>query len=68
MKDYLAFYGAVYYPSGGMGDFIGDFHTKEEAIKAIEKMHRKERSYDIKWESAWASVWSSKDRIEVYTK
>jgi hypothetical protein len=51
-----------------MGDFIGDFHTKEEAIKAIEKMHRKERSYDIKWESAWASVWSSKDRIEVYTK
>lgn len=27
MKRYLTFIGAVYYPSGGMNDFKGDFNT-----------------------------------------
>ena len=68
MKNYLSFYGDVYYPSGGMGDFIGDYETKEEAIQAIEKAHKKHRPDDLKWEWAWANVWSTHDRIEVYTK
>jgi hypothetical protein len=63
MKNYLSFYGDVYYPS-----FIGDYDTKEEAIKAIEELHIKNRPDDIKWDWAWANVWSSKDKIEVYTK
>ena len=67
MKKYLAFYGAVYYPSGGMDDFIGDYETLEEAIQAINKKH-KEDSYRETWEYAWANVWNTEDRIEVYTK
>lgn len=37
MKKYLAFYGSIYYPSQGMGDFIGDFDILEEAIERINK-------------------------------
>ena len=40
MKRYLTFYGAAYYPSGGMDDFIGDFDTKEEAIECIKTKKR----------------------------
>lgn len=39
MKRYLAFYGDIYYPSSGMGDFVGDYDTVEEAIGAIELKH-----------------------------
>lgn len=31
MKRFLLFYGMIYYPSGGAGDFKKDFDTKEEA-------------------------------------
>jgi len=31
MKRYLLFEGFYYYPSGGWGDFVGDFDTIEEA-------------------------------------
>lgn len=37
MKNYLAFFGSVYYPSGGMDDFLNDFDTLEEAIEAIKQ-------------------------------
>lgn len=67
MKEYLAFYGAVYYPSGGMNDFIGDYETLEEAIQSINKKHREE-SYLDSWDYAWASVWSTKDEGIVYEK
>jgi hypothetical protein len=67
LKNYLSFYGDYYYPSGGM-DFIGDYDTKEEAIQAIEEAHKKSHPDDLKWEWAWATVWSTYDRIEVYTK
>jgi len=68
MKNYLSFYGDVYYPRGGMDDFIGDYDTKEEAIKAIEEAHLKKHPYDKKWEWAWGNVWSSQDKINVFTK
>lgn len=31
MKRYMAFAGDTYYPSGGWGDFIGDFDGLDEA-------------------------------------
>lgn len=68
MKNYLSFYGDRYYAIGGMGDFIGDYDTKEEAIKAIEEAHLKNRRDDLNWEWSWAHVWSSHDKIEVFTK
>lgn len=67
MKKYLAFYGSVYYPSGGMNDFIGDYETLEEAIQSINKKHREE-SYLDSWDCAWASIWSTKDKGIVYEK
>jgi len=66
MKRYLTFYGAVYYPSGGMDDFIGDFDTKEEAIEFIRVTNMKEDDGDFEYN--WANVYDTKDRIEVYSK
>jgi len=37
MKQFMAFYGSIYYPSGGMDDFIGDYDTQEDALAAINK-------------------------------
>lgn len=68
MKNYLAFFGSVYYPCGGMDDFIGDYDTLEEAMQAIEDAHKKYSPEDDKWLSRWANVWSVKDRMEVYSK
>jgi hypothetical protein len=67
MKKYLAFYGAVYYPSGGMDDFIGDYETLEEAIQSIEERHKQE-SYLDSWDYHFASVWSTEDMGVVYRK
>jgi len=37
MKRYLLFSGYEYYPSGGWGDFIGDYNTVEEARNIYKK-------------------------------
>jgi len=66
MKRYLAFYGAVYYPGGGMDDFIGDFETKQEAIDCIELKNKKEDDGNFNY--CWANVYDTEDRIETYTK
>jgi hypothetical protein len=66
MKRYLTFYGAVYYPRGGMDDFIGDFDTKEEAIECIKLKNEKEDGGSFKY--CWANVYDTEDRIEVYTQ
>lgn len=66
MKQYLAFYGAVYYPSGGMDDFIGDFDTKEEAIECIKLKNEKDDYGNFK--NNWANVYDSKYRVVVYSK
>lgn len=60
MKRYLAFYGTHYYPSGGMGDFIGDFDTCDEAEKACDQKHKEEKDY-----SAYGCVWDSQTRQDV---
>ena len=50
-----------------MDDFIGDYNTKEEAIAGIQK-HHKEESHSESWEYAWATVYDTKDRIEVHAR
>lgn len=43
MKQYLTFLGDVYYPSPSMGDFIGDFETKEAAIEHLNEKWQEEK-------------------------
>lgn len=39
MKRFLVFVGSIYYPSGGMHDFVADYDTLEDAIgKANSKV------------------------------
>jgi len=68
MKKYLSFYGECYHPCGGMGDFIGDYDTKEEAIQVIEDAHKKCRPNNLTWADDWGSVWNTHERIEVWSK
>lgn len=35
---YLLFAGDDYYPCGGFGDFIGEFHTVKDALKCAAKL------------------------------
>lgn len=48
-KRYFAFYGDVYYPSGGMDDFVGSYETIADAKQAIETYHKKNRPKDEEW-------------------
>jgi len=72
MKQYLAFYGSIYYPSGGMDDFIGDYDTEKEALNAItEKLNTDKDYYDTekeKWEYSWAHIYDTETRKEVWSK
>jgi hypothetical protein len=62
MKNYLVFYGDCYYPKGGMDDFIGDFDTIKDAKKAIEV----ERKKMLQYQERWATIWSVKERKNVF--
>ncbi len=69
MKRYLAFYGYIYYPNGGMNDFVGDYDTKDEAIKAIDEAHKENHPNDPDWyNSSWSHIWDIHTGIEVFTK
>lgn len=68
MKRYLAFYGSIYYPRGGMDDFIGDFDTEEEAITSIELKHNSKNPQDEFWNYNFANIWDSETRTEIYSK
>jgi hypothetical protein len=37
IKRFLLFFGDIYYPNGGMDDFLSEHDTIEEAISAFEK-------------------------------
>lgn len=65
MKRYFAFYGDCYYPSGGMGDFVGDFDTVDECNNYIDLLHSKNRPNDIIWEWAWKSIWDSQNKTYI---
>jgi hypothetical protein len=45
---FLLFAGANYYPSGGMNDCKGVFHTKEEAETHLDHI-KKENPYSYDW-------------------
>lgn len=66
MKNYLAFYGYEFYPSGGMEDFIGDYDTLQEAIDAINEYNKNEDQGN--WENRWAHVYNIPERVIVFQK
>jgi hypothetical protein len=67
MKKYIAFYGLHYYPDGGMGDFIGDFDTIDEAQIAILKQKELMRPEDKgKWEYDWAHIYDLEYKVMAF--
>lgn len=68
MKRYLAFYGDVFYPSGGINDLIGHYDSKEEAINAIHEEHNKYCYNEDYWGLNWAHVYDKVDELKVYIK
>lgn len=71
MKQFMAFYGRIYYPSGGMDDFIGDYDTQEDALAAINKKNEDDSPYDTddaRWKYAWAHIYDTKNRVEVWNR
>jgi hypothetical protein len=71
MKQYLAFVGYVYYPDGGMDDFLGDFDTYDEAMKAINTKIENNTTYksiEEEWGYWWAHVYDTELRAKVWEK
>lgn len=70
MKQFLVFYGSIYYPSGGMDDFIGDYDNIDDAIAAVNKAAFDDRKYkaDEKWEYAWGHIYDTNKREQVWSK
>ena len=62
LKRFLAFRGDQYYPSSGMGDFVGDFDTQEEAIGLLTA----DRPTYLSWGHKWGVVWDSETRSDVW--
>ena len=74
MKRYLAFFGYVYYPEGGMNDFAGDFDTFAEAIACLEETLSIEKQliegyYEDKekWCEHWADVYDTKEGKVIFS-
>lgn len=71
MKRFMAFYGSVYYPSGGMDDFVGDFDSMEEALEAINRKNAEDSTYDtdeVRWRYVWAHIYDTESRAEVWSR
>lgn len=57
-KNFMAFLGKAYYPSGGMNDHVGDFNDLDTAIKAIVENAKKDSYHpETPWEDMWAHIW-----------
>lgn len=56
MSRYLLFFGPVYYPCGGMEDFLGSYEDITEAIKIAESK-AKEEYPDCPWKFNWSHIW-----------
>ena len=70
MKRYLLFMGTVYYPLGGMEDFVNDFDTLEQANKAArieEKKYPPQRNGN-EWtrDYVWWQIYDTEKRETVY--
>ena len=77
MKRYLAFFGANYYPSGGMDDFLNDFDTVEECKNAIDDKIKEgfnpdwdslEEHIKYQWGYSWAHIYDTETRKKVWSK
>lgn len=64
VQRYLAFKGDCYYPSKGMGDFVGDFAKLEDAIAALTADHKTQKAWSD--DDRWATVWDSEIRADVW--
>jgi hypothetical protein len=64
MERYLAFKGDDYYPSQGMGDFVGDFARLEDAVAALTTEYKTQKAWSDS--SMWAVVWDSESRADVW--
>jgi len=63
LKRYLAFYGDIYYPGGGMNDYIGSYDSYDDAIKAIDEKHLENRPDDVSWEWAWKQIFDVEKQL-----
>ena len=68
MKRYLAFYGDIYYPLGGMRDFIGDYDSIDEAISAVKEKNKSEWSGTEDWDVIWANIYDSVDETFIFER
>ena len=78
MKRYLVFIGQVYYPGGGMEDFLTDCDSIEECEEAIEtemlkgfseqSIYNKEEYLKSEWELTWAHVYDTQDKTIIWSK
>ena len=75
MKRYLVFFGAEYYPSGGMNDFLTDCDSIEdgkikiaERIKSlfVENGDSAIEQYEYNKKYNWAHIYDTEERKEVY--
>lgn len=56
MNRYLSFFGDDFYPDGGMGDFLNDFKTLGEAMKAIQHEFDTDKSVSFPWGHVYDTV------------
>ena len=64
MQRYLAFTGEQYYPSQGMGDFVGDFAKLEDAVDKLTEKNRTQKAWED--DRSWALVWDSETRSNAW--
>jgi hypothetical protein len=53
MRRYALFAGSVFYPRGGMNDFIDSFDTREEAIRTAAKLIADQGLISVFWAHLW---------------
>lgn len=67
MKRFLLFYGDVYYASGGMKDFEGDFDAMEPAIAVVDSFRQKYgHTGDALGRFDWAHIYDTVERRIVW--
>jgi len=65
MKRYLAFFGSVYYPSGGMKDFEQEFDDLQPAIEFLTAKSVEQYPYEP-WRFQWAHVYDCAAHLIVW--
>lgn len=71
LKRFLAFYGSVYYPSGGWGDFFGDYESIDSAKQELLEKELKKRPPELgynTWEFSWAQIFDTETKKIIWTE